>query len=88
MQADWFRSAVAAPAAYADADGKRVFNFRASSMKIRTAGTVQFSWDGVNDHGEIVAADGWVDFREISKGQIWVKGGAAVQIIAWSGDSD
>jgi len=54
---------------------------------IASAGTLTFSFDGKDDHGAIVAADGWQEFPNVAKGTIYVKGSAAFKLMAWSGST-
>ena len=88
-QADWFFNKNTAPANYitdgSDTDETSFMNFgfQADQLKLKTAGTLQFSFDGKNDHGEILAADGFVDFSGAGKQCIYLKGGAAFTAIAW-----
>lgn len=88
QQADWFFKSDTAPAAYADASSLLEFGFRASSMKIKAAGALTFSFDGKDDHGVLEAADGFQDFSNIAKGKIYLKGGVGYTINAWAGSTD
>lgn len=78
----WFVKTVALTGSYVKED----MNFKAKHMKIKTDNTVTFSFNGNDDHGTVVAADGMVDFQDLNKGEIHLKGTGNVTVMAWDGE--
>lgn len=61
-------------------------DFKAKKLKVKTATNLTISFDGKNDHISIVAADGLVDFDDVNKGKLWLKGAGAATVMAWDGN--
>ncbi len=55
-------------------------------MKLRASAVCQLSWNGVDDDGEVLLADGLTPFPDIMKGKIYFKGTGTVDITAWDGN--
>lgn len=62
------------------------FDFKAMHMKVRTATSIEISFDGVNTHISQVAADGLKDYDNVMKGKIWYKGSGDLEVTAWDGN--
>lgn len=62
------------------------FGSRMKHMKLRASNTVTFSWNGVDDDGQVLAADNLQNFEDINKGEIYVKGTGTIDITAWDGN--
>ena len=62
------------------------FQFSAKHLKIRASATCQISFNGKEDDSEVLVADGLVDFQDVNKGEIHVKGSGTVDITAWDGN--
>lgn len=62
------------------------FAFKAEKLKLKTTGTLTFSFNGKDDHGQIVVADGLVDFDKVGKSKIYVKGSGNYEVTAWDGN--
>lgn len=62
------------------------FNFKAKHIKVTTATTLEFSFDGKTVHGSIVAANGLVHFEDVNKGEFYYKGSGDAEVTAWDGN--
>lgn len=82
---NFYYKADTAPANFADYDSPDIsFPFKATNVKIAAvADTLQFSLDGKTVHGEILAADGLVEFEGINVEKIWLKGSVDYRVFGW-----
>ena len=65
---------------------KKDFNFSAKHMKLKVTTDLEFSFDGKATHGKLVTADGLVPYKDVNKGQIFIKGSGTLTIQAWDGN--
>lgn len=74
----------------ADAPGatfkKLDLDFKAKHLKVKTATSLELSFDGITTHAKILAANGLVDFDDVNKGEIYYKGSGDAEITAWDGN--
>lgn len=82
----WFFKILTGGDAPAGTYKKIDFDFKAKHLKLKTATDLTFSFDGVTDHGKILAANGLVHFEDVNKGVFYYKGAGDAEITAWDGN--
>lgn len=87
LNVNWFYKNDFTVGAAFDEANNVVFGDKRTNLKIIASASVAFSLDrGATVHGDVVAADGPVDFFDCNVGQIVFKGTGTVRVWAWDGE--
>lgn len=76
----WFRQTISLTGSYV----KKSPGFKIYGLKAK--GDIEISFDGVNSHIKLAAADGMQTFEHVGRSDFWVKGSGSAEVIAWDGN--